>query len=39
MSEATDKLNLTPRSTIELHHALEGFEQKWFLKARHIREV
>jgi hypothetical protein len=39
MSETTDKLNLTPRSSIELHRAVEGFEQKWFMKARRTQEM
>lgn len=38
MSEMTDRLNLNPRSQAELHRAVEGFEQKWFMKARSAQE-
>jgi hypothetical protein len=39
MNEITDRLNLNPRSQAELHRAVEGFEQKWFMKARRVSEV
>jgi len=37
MDSYLDKLNITPRSTTELHSVLDSFEQKWQYKARHAQ--